>query len=943
MDAVIYVTLHPGQYAVVVAGGGTERGAFRISVRCSVNPCDNAASYNRFAARQVRRAVCYIPLSSGLTRAVCEGQYRGWYRYVDRHCIARSVNGAEITVDDRARCAAVGGTLVLLTAEPSLNYFYQLALSEGCEASWSRQNITIYEHLEFHALVACGNGNIDSLRAAVCGGFRFNPCADPASYDPSATAHSDCDIPLSTGVTRAVCEQTYAGHFIVTEGARNRCIARSVNGVPIADDDDAGCAAIDGTLRRQQIGPIVAYYHNMVATEGCEATLDGRDDTFLDVLGHLAQRYCGAGNVVDLSALCGVTPPPPIPLSEFTIDGGTIGVYSDAECTVSIGVDTAFDQGGTCTSYFPVGSSPLWDDISLFAGMQCTPTGNILACYGLSQNACEAVAANPAASQDTAGCTGAADYSRHREGCYPEESSSGEVVYLKWDCANADPTPSSDPCHVARCGAGHGALCPQTRTASNSHVNAEHHGVRCCSDQAPQFIQDSHWAHADGCPYCESDTMAVGFTECQTNVSFAAAEAWCAGVGARICSSAELAQGCCRDTGCGLNSWLVWTSDVSQCPAFAGSPLPTTAPNPAPTIARPTVAPSLAPTESLIVTTTATTTTTTTTTMTTTTVTSTTILPTPQSDFADATAEKSTSYTKILAVGGTVVLIIIIIGTAVYFVNQQKPSEGPGRARSAHIRATGATRANPAFRTHARPAHEHQSHNPADNIYALIGPGSASTFGTSDNDTLYASIPGEHDDGSSKYATYSPAPSRSDAQQQVEHTFYDLASAAADCSKEQVEHTFYDLASTAADVVGKEHLGARVTVEGYDCPGTLRFFGEHAKTGLPRCGVELDRPLGKNNGKVKGNVYFSCKEQHGVLVAPGKVTVQELEPESDSDFDLPVPDSWVPASAQTAAGRKLPSQQPSATQIYQLASRSLPTAHLLEYDSASSELDAIEV
>ena len=31
-------------------------------------------------------------------------------------------------------------------------------------------------------------------------------------------------------------------------------------------------------------------------------------------------------------------------------------------------------------------------------------------------------------------------------------------------------------------------------------------------------------------------------------------------------------------------------------------------------------------------------------------------------------------------------------------------------------------------------------------------------------------------------------------------------------------------------------------------------------------GVELDQPSGKNNGTVKGKTYFSCKDQHGLIV-----------------------------------------------------------------------------
>ena len=33
-----------------------------------------------------------------------------------------------------------------------------------------------------------------------------------------------------------------------------------------------------------------------------------------------------------------------------------------------------------------------------------------------------------------------------------------------------------------------------------------------------------------------------------------------------------------------------------------------------------------------------------------------------------------------------------------------------------------------------------------------------------------------------------------------------------------------------------------------------------------RCGVELDKPVGKNNGTVNGEYYFTCEPNHGLLV-----------------------------------------------------------------------------
>jgi hypothetical protein len=83
------------------------------------------------------------------------------------------------------------------------------------------------------------------------------------------------------------------------------------------------------------------------------------------------------------------------------------------------------------------------------------------------------------------------------------------------------------------------------------------------------------------------------------------------------------------------------------------------------------------------------------------------------------------------------------------------------------------------------------------------------------------------------------------------------------------------LVQEATNGIGQQHVGRRVKVEGYQCEGTLRFFGIHHSKGQPRCGVELDKPDGKNNGTVSGHTYFSCKSKHGVLVVPRKVTLLE--------------------------------------------------------------------
>ena len=68
-------------------------------------------------------------------------------------------------------------------------------------------------------------------------------------------------------------------------------------------------------------------------------------------------------------------------------------------------------------------------------------------------------------------------------------------------------------------------------------------------------------------------------------------------------------------------------------------------------------------------------------------------------------------------------------------------------------------------------------------------------------------------------------------------------------------------------------VGDRVTVDGYAVGGVVRFVGMHHTKANPRVGVELDKPVGRNDGTVDGHRYFDpiCSPQHGVLVVPGKV------------------------------------------------------------------------
>lgn len=71
--------------------------------------------------------------------------------------------------------------------------------------------------------------------------------------------------------------------------------------------------------------------------------------------------------------------------------------------------------------------------------------------------------------------------------------------------------------------------------------------------------------------------------------------------------------------------------------------------------------------------------------------------------------------------------------------------------------------------------------------------------------------------------------------------------------------------------ITESHIGQRVQAAGYSAAGTLRYVGPVGDSTTMRAGIELDQPVGKNDGSARGQRYFQCAPQHGIFVVLEKV------------------------------------------------------------------------
>uniref|UniRef100_A0A673KFC3 CAP-Gly domain-containing protein n=1 Tax=Sinocyclocheilus rhinocerous TaxID=307959 RepID=A0A673KFC3_9TELE len=101
-------------------------------------------------------------------------------------------------------------------------------------------------------------------------------------------------------------------------------------------------------------------------------------------------------------------------------------------------------------------------------------------------------------------------------------------------------------------------------------------------------------------------------------------------------------------------------------------------------------------------------------------------------------------------------------------------------------------------------------------------------------------------------------------------------------------------------------LGDRVLVGGTKA-GVVRFLGITDFAKGDWCGVELDEPLGKNDGAVAGARYFQCLPKYGLFAPTHKVT----------RIGFP---STTPAKSKTSRRRSTLKNSPSASSISSLSS-----------------------
>ncbi|XP_011702864.1 PREDICTED: dynactin subunit 1 isoform X2 [Wasmannia auropunctata] len=139
-------------------------------------------------------------------------------------------------------------------------------------------------------------------------------------------------------------------------------------------------------------------------------------------------------------------------------------------------------------------------------------------------------------------------------------------------------------------------------------------------------------------------------------------------------------------------------------------------------------------------------------------------------------------------------------------------------------------------------------------------------------------------------------------------------------------------------------IGQRVEVPVKECQGVIAYVGHPAFASGKWIGVILDEPKGKNNGSVKGQVYFKCAENHGMFARQTQLILLDeagnrTEPVSPSSAGS---NATTPDDSAARARSRLNSismrrrNEPTASRLSLSGSRTLLSAPSTESLTGSS-------
>ncbi|XP_033845848.1 CAP-Gly domain-containing linker protein 1 isoform X2 [Periophthalmus magnuspinnatus] len=141
--------------------------------------------------------------------------------------------------------------------------------------------------------------------------------------------------------------------------------------------------------------------------------------------------------------------------------------------------------------------------------------------------------------------------------------------------------------------------------------------------------------------------------------------------------------------------------------------------------------------------------------------------------------------------------------------------------------------------------------------------------------------------------------------------------------------------SPSQDATVDFQIGERVWVNG-NKPGHVRFIGEAQFAPGQWAGIELDEPIGKNNGSVAEVVYFKCEDGRGIFTRPSKLS-RTAVPEKVANGGEASP---AQGSGRSAPNEPAPSAATSTAQGSGIKTSSALARKLVSSESVSNLSDA---